>query len=173
MLPFTPGNGGSTMRRIAACPLWRARVTRRPGGPPGEAELGYRLRQSVWGQGYDSEGACALIRQGFTAGCAAGGRRCADRQHRPPPGPEEGGLDAGAAVSCHRGGLLRGNRAGTDRMCAVEGGRGAAAHGGGGRRGRATNDPAHQRSQTSAPAPLHPPSRSVFASCGRRSRRAA
>jgi RimJ/RimL family protein N-acetyltransferase len=30
------------------------------------AELGYRLRQSAWGQGYATEGARALIRKGFT-----------------------------------------------------------------------------------------------------------
>ena len=33
---------------------------------PGEVELGYRLRRSAWGQGYATEGARALIRQGFT-----------------------------------------------------------------------------------------------------------
>jgi RimJ/RimL family protein N-acetyltransferase len=31
-----------------------------------EAELGYRLRRSAWGQGYATEGSRALIRKGFT-----------------------------------------------------------------------------------------------------------
>jgi RimJ/RimL family protein N-acetyltransferase len=31
-----------------------------------EVTLGYRLRQAVWGQGYATEGARALIRKGFT-----------------------------------------------------------------------------------------------------------
>jgi RimJ/RimL family protein N-acetyltransferase len=40
----------------------------RPGkdAGPGEVELGYRLRQPAWGQGYATEGARALIRKGFT-----------------------------------------------------------------------------------------------------------
>jgi RimJ/RimL family protein N-acetyltransferase len=40
----------------------------RPGkdAGPGEVELGYRLRQWAWGQGYATEGARALIRKGFT-----------------------------------------------------------------------------------------------------------
>lgn len=33
---------------------------------PAEVELGYRLRQSAWGQGYSTEGSRALIRKGFT-----------------------------------------------------------------------------------------------------------
>lgn len=33
---------------------------------PGEIALGYRLRRSAWGKGYATEGARALIRQGFT-----------------------------------------------------------------------------------------------------------
>jgi RimJ/RimL family protein N-acetyltransferase len=33
---------------------------------PNDVELGYRLRQAAWGQGYATEGARALIRQGFT-----------------------------------------------------------------------------------------------------------
>jgi RimJ/RimL family protein N-acetyltransferase len=36
------------------------------GAGPGEVELGYRLRQAAWGQGYATEGARALIRKGFT-----------------------------------------------------------------------------------------------------------
>jgi RimJ/RimL family protein N-acetyltransferase len=36
-------------------------------GAVGEVSLGYRLRRSVWGKGYATEGARALIRQGFTA----------------------------------------------------------------------------------------------------------
>ncbi|WP_283137586.1 GNAT family N-acetyltransferase [Rhizohabitans arisaemae] len=41
---------------------------RPPGGepPPGEVELGYRLRREVWGRGHATEGARALIRKGFT-----------------------------------------------------------------------------------------------------------
>lgn len=35
------------------------------GSPPGEVELGYRLRKSAWGKGYGTEGSRALIRQGF------------------------------------------------------------------------------------------------------------
>ena len=38
----------------------------REGAAPGEAELGYRLRKSAWGQGYATEGSRALIRRGFT-----------------------------------------------------------------------------------------------------------
>lgn len=34
---------------------------------PGEASLGFRLRRAVWGQGYATEGARALVRLGFTA----------------------------------------------------------------------------------------------------------
>jgi RimJ/RimL family protein N-acetyltransferase len=36
-------------------------------GPVDEAELGYRLRPSAWGNGYASEGARALIDKGFGA----------------------------------------------------------------------------------------------------------
>ncbi|HEV7652951.1 MAG TPA: GNAT family N-acetyltransferase [Actinophytocola sp.] len=36
-------------------------------GPPGEAELGYRLRKAAWGRGYAAEGSRALIEYGFTA----------------------------------------------------------------------------------------------------------
>jgi RimJ/RimL family protein N-acetyltransferase len=38
----------------------------RPSSPPGEVELGYRLRRSAWGKGYATEGSRALIRKGFT-----------------------------------------------------------------------------------------------------------
>ncbi|WP_431903266.1 GNAT family N-acetyltransferase [Nonomuraea sp. bgisy101] len=40
----------------------------RPGkdAPPGEIELGYRLRRSAWGKGYGTEGSRALIDRGFT-----------------------------------------------------------------------------------------------------------
>ena len=36
------------------------------GASPDQVELGYRLRQAAWGQGYATEGARALIRKGFT-----------------------------------------------------------------------------------------------------------
>jgi RimJ/RimL family protein N-acetyltransferase len=36
------------------------------GGGAEEVELGYRLRRSVWGRGYATEGSRALIRKGFT-----------------------------------------------------------------------------------------------------------
>ena len=36
------------------------------GAADGDVELGYRLRQSAWGQGYATEGSRALIRKGFT-----------------------------------------------------------------------------------------------------------
>lgn len=36
------------------------------GSSPGDAELGYRLRKSAWGNGYGTEGSRALIRHGFT-----------------------------------------------------------------------------------------------------------
>ncbi|WUI04283.1 GNAT family N-acetyltransferase [Spirillospora sp. NBC_00431] len=35
-------------------------------GGVGEVELGYRLKAAVWGRGYATEGARALIRKGFT-----------------------------------------------------------------------------------------------------------
>ncbi|HXZ57985.1 MAG TPA: GNAT family N-acetyltransferase [Gaiellaceae bacterium] len=35
------------------------------GAPPGEVELGYRLRRSAWGKGYATEGSRALIGKGF------------------------------------------------------------------------------------------------------------
>jgi RimJ/RimL family protein N-acetyltransferase len=37
-----------------------------PDREPGDVELGYRLRRSVWGRGYATEGARALIDQGFS-----------------------------------------------------------------------------------------------------------
>jgi RimJ/RimL family protein N-acetyltransferase len=33
--------------------------------PPGEAELGYRLRKAAWGKGYGTEGSRALVEYGF------------------------------------------------------------------------------------------------------------
>lgn len=36
------------------------------GGALDEAELGYRLKRSAWGQGYATEGSRALIHKGFT-----------------------------------------------------------------------------------------------------------
>ena len=33
--------------------------------PPGEVELGYRLRRSAWGKGYATEGSRALVDKGF------------------------------------------------------------------------------------------------------------
>jgi RimJ/RimL family protein N-acetyltransferase len=41
-------------------------LTPQEGGPPGEAELGFRLCRSAWGKGYATEGSRALIRKGFT-----------------------------------------------------------------------------------------------------------
>jgi RimJ/RimL family protein N-acetyltransferase len=38
----------------------------RADAPPGEVELGYRLRKPAWGKGYATEGSRALIRKGFT-----------------------------------------------------------------------------------------------------------
>jgi RimJ/RimL family protein N-acetyltransferase len=35
--------------------------------PPGEVELGYRLRKAAWGKGYATEGSRALIEKGFSA----------------------------------------------------------------------------------------------------------
>lgn len=35
------------------------------GAPPGELELGYRLRRSEWGKGYATEGSRALVHVGF------------------------------------------------------------------------------------------------------------
>jgi RimJ/RimL family protein N-acetyltransferase len=37
-----------------------------PGDPPGQPELGYRLRCEAWGKGYATEGSRALIAKGFT-----------------------------------------------------------------------------------------------------------
>jgi RimJ/RimL family protein N-acetyltransferase len=36
------------------------------GAPSDEPELGYRLRKSLWGKGYATEGSRELIRKGFT-----------------------------------------------------------------------------------------------------------
>ena len=36
------------------------------GDPVDQPELGYRLRQAAWGQGYATEGSRALLRKGFT-----------------------------------------------------------------------------------------------------------
>ena len=36
-----------------------------PGGPPDEAELGYRLRRAEWGKGYATEGSRALLGKAF------------------------------------------------------------------------------------------------------------
>jgi RimJ/RimL family protein N-acetyltransferase len=36
-----------------------------PESPPGEVELGYRLRRSAWGKGYATEGSHALIEKAF------------------------------------------------------------------------------------------------------------
>lgn len=36
-----------------------------PDAPADEPELGYRLKRSAWGNGYATEGACALIHKGF------------------------------------------------------------------------------------------------------------
>ncbi len=49
------------------------------GASPGEVELGYRLRQAAWGQGYGTEASRALIRKGFTE-C----RQLRPLRHHPP-----------------------------------------------------------------------------------------
>ena len=63
--------------RYAGCGFWAAieKSTGRflgwfhfrpaEGAPPGEVELGYRLRRSAWGGGYATEGSRALIDKGF------------------------------------------------------------------------------------------------------------
>ena len=38
----------------------------RPEDPEDEPELGYRLHQKAWGQGYGTEGSAALLAKGFT-----------------------------------------------------------------------------------------------------------
>ena len=40
-------------------------LVRNEDSPAGEAELGYRLRQAAWGNGYATEGGVALLRHGF------------------------------------------------------------------------------------------------------------
>jgi RimJ/RimL family protein N-acetyltransferase len=47
--------------------LWMLQPPRGPSQPrvPGEADLGYRLPQRYWRQGYASEGARELVRHGF------------------------------------------------------------------------------------------------------------
>ncbi|WNV84166.1 GNAT family N-acetyltransferase [Umezawaea sp. Da 62-37] len=37
-----------------------------PHDPPGQVELGYRLKKSAWGRGYATEGSKALVHKGFT-----------------------------------------------------------------------------------------------------------
>jgi len=80
-----------------------------PGSPPGETELGYRLRRDAWGKGYATEGSRALVRKAFTelgvrrvtAGTMAvnersrrvmdkAGLRLARTVYRPWPDPIEG-----------------------------------------------------------------------------------
>lgn len=40
-------------------------LVREKSTPPGEAELGYRLRKAAWGHGYATEGGRELLRHGF------------------------------------------------------------------------------------------------------------
>lgn len=92
-------------------------------GPRDEAELGYRLRQASWGQGYATEGSRALLHKGFTGlglrtvwaatmvvnrGSRPGhGETRHDARGRPPHSPRHGagrGFRArGRAVRDHQG----------------------------------------------------------------------
>jgi RimJ/RimL family protein N-acetyltransferase len=67
---------------------------------PNNLGLGYRLRKSVWGKGYATEGARALIHKGFRRVRRAA-RVCQDvRAERCiPPSDGEGWLEAGADIS--------------------------------------------------------------------------
>ena len=61
------------------------------GAGPGEVELGYRLRNSAWGNGYATEVSRALIRKGFRElGC---GVSCLNLCH--PPGLQTGHGESG------------------------------------------------------------------------------
>jgi RimJ/RimL family protein N-acetyltransferase len=40
-------------------------LRRHDDSPPGEVELGYRLRRAAWGRGYATEGSRALLHKGF------------------------------------------------------------------------------------------------------------
>ncbi len=66
------GCGFPQDRSPDAAPFHRSRrrqpVRAHPAGwdEDGVAELGYRLRQSAWGNGYATEGSLALIDHGFT-----------------------------------------------------------------------------------------------------------
>jgi RimJ/RimL family protein N-acetyltransferase len=58
------GHWAADLRKTGAFVGW---FHLRPGenDPPGEAELGYRLRREAWGNGYASEGARGLVDKAF------------------------------------------------------------------------------------------------------------
>jgi RimJ/RimL family protein N-acetyltransferase len=76
-IPADPGERREYERRLVGNPGFLAAVERASGrllgwfqledvaGVPGEVELGYRLRPDVWGRGYATEGAAALLREAF------------------------------------------------------------------------------------------------------------
>ncbi len=53
------------------------RFAREAGYRPGDVDLGYRFRRAVWGRGYASEGAQALVRRALTTEDAARVVACA------------------------------------------------------------------------------------------------
>ena len=74
-IPADPGERREYERRLVGNPGFLAAVERESGvvvgwfqleegaERPGELELGYRLRPDVWGRGYATEGAAALLRE--------------------------------------------------------------------------------------------------------------
>ena len=59
------GRWAATEKGSGAFVGWFA-LSRPAGTPPGEAELGYRLRRAAWGRGYATEGSRALLHKAFT-----------------------------------------------------------------------------------------------------------
>jgi RimJ/RimL family protein N-acetyltransferase len=76
-IPADPGERREYERRLVGNPGFLAAVERESGvvvgwfqfeegaERAGERELGYRLRPDVWGRGYATEGAAALLREAF------------------------------------------------------------------------------------------------------------